>query len=127
MRAYVCIVGDAPDTDQLELHGPLAGCLGVVADHLAGRARATFDRIATVDRDRARGQHVFDCEELLHLIATAHALLVEPPPTVRRIRRVPDGPLPAAERIGVLLVWLRERRHAERVAYDLWKRSAETS
>jgi hypothetical protein len=121
MRAFIRIAGLDAAPDELELHGPLTGCIGVVADHLGGRARATFDRIATLDRDRARGEHAFDCEELLHLIATAHALLVEPPRAVRRHRRVPTGPLPSAERIGLVVVWLRSRRdRAEQVAYDLW-------
>lgn len=116
MRAFVRIA-----TDELALQGPLSTCLRVVADHLAAPARTTLDRIALIDRDRAPGNHAFDCDEFLQLILSAYALLGDPPAALRKARRVPDGPLPAAERIGVLVSWVRERRAgASSVIYDLW-------
>lgn len=107
---------------ELALHGPLAACLGVVADLLDARSRTTLDRIALIDRERAPGHHRFERIELLHLAATAHALLVSPPDRVRRLRRVMTGPLPTAERIGTLVTWLRDQC-GDAVVYDLWTSS----
>ncbi len=44
----------------------------------------------------------------------------QPPEKVRRMRRVPEGPLPTAGRIGLLRDWLTERPEQE-VTYDLWR------
>jgi hypothetical protein len=118
VRAYVRI----SDVEH-ELHGPLATTLGSVADHLGGRARETFERIARIDRERAPGTHVFAHAEFVELVGAAHQLLCDPPMIVRRTRRVFAGALPAAERVGALLVWLRahSRSHADEVVYDLWR------
>jgi hypothetical protein len=115
MRAFVRC-GDA----ELALHGPLATCIGVIAQHLAGRARETLDRIARIDRERAPGTHTFERDDFMNLVGAAHMLLCDPPQAVRRVRRVAEGPLPAAERIGALLAWLRERTD-DVVIYDLWR------
>ena len=114
MKAYVRC-GDV----ELALHGPLATTLGVVADHLPSRARATLDRIALIDRERTPGKHDFSRDEMLELVTSAHALLAEPPLPIRRVRRVMTGPLPSAERVAVLASWLREQC-GDGVVYDLW-------
>lgn len=121
MRAFVRI-----DLREHVLHGPLATCFGCVADHLGGRARETFERIARIDRERAPGTHVFDYADFVQLVGAAHMLLSEPPPVVRRARRVLAGPLPAAERIGLLLAWLHEGG-GDHVVYDLWQSHSSTS
>ena len=107
----------------IELHRPLAATLAAVADHLPGAARATLDRIARLDRERTPGTHAFEYLELVELIGCAYALLRDPPDPIRRTRRVPRGALPAAERVGILLDWLRERP-CEAVVYDLWGSTA---
>jgi hypothetical protein len=120
VRAYVRC-GDL----ELVLHGPLAPVLGAVAELLDHRARTTLARIALIDRERAPGCHAFDRGELLHLVASAHALLADPPAQVRRVRRVMTGPLPAADKIGELAVWLAAR--SGDVVYDLWAHSSVSS
>jgi hypothetical protein len=104
------------------LDRPLTQCLLAVADHLGSSVRVTFDRIAKLDRERTPGEHVFDRHELLSLVAVAHALLAQPPEKVRRVRRVPDGPLPTAERMALLRDWL-QAQPASDVVYDLWRSS----
>ena len=115
MKAYV-------RAGQLEhaLDKPLCLTIGCVADHLGGRARQTFDRIARLDRERAPGEHAFERGELLELVVAAHALLGEPPDKVRRLRRVTSGRLHGADAIGELATWLRACRD-ETVVYDLWR------
>ena len=108
------------DNDEHALHGPLASCLGVVAEHLGGRSRGTYDRIAKLDRERTPGEHAFDRHELLELLVTAHGLLCDPPSSVRKARRLAAGAHPAATRIGELCDWLRACSDAE-VIYDLWR------
>jgi hypothetical protein len=115
VRAYVSI-----GTDVHELHGPLATCLRCIAEHLPGSTRETLARIALLDRDRTPGKHAFACGEFFELVAAAHGLLADPPVVVRKARRVPEGPMPAAERIGVLVAWLRDRRGHPTVVYDLY-------
>jgi len=114
MRAYFRAGGVEHALDK-----PLASLLACVRDHLGGATRATFERIVVLDRERAPGEHLFDRGELLALIAAAHGLLVDPPPAVRRQRRVREGALPAAEPIGALAVWLA--RVDTDVVYDLWR------
>jgi hypothetical protein len=115
MKAYLR-AGDAEHA----LHEPLSRCLLAVADHLGSSVRVTFDRIAKLDRERTPGEHVFDRHEMLQLVAVAHALLAQPPDKVRRLRRVAEGPLPTAERIGLLRDWLQQCSQ-ELVVYDLWR------
>jgi hypothetical protein len=123
MKAFV----RAPGGDcQHALHGPLSACIAPVADVLGGVARATFDKISKLDRERTPGEHVFDRHELLQLVAVAHALLAQPPDKVRRLRRVPEGPLPTAERIGLLRDWLQTVAEPE-VVYDLWRSNDSSS
>jgi hypothetical protein len=104
---------------ELELHGPIATTLAVIAGHLGARPKATLDRIARIDRERAPGDHRFERDELLALASAAHALLVDPPSPVRRARRLPDGPHPAAERVAALASWLHAQV-GDTVIYDLW-------
>jgi hypothetical protein len=115
MRAFL-----RANRDEHALHGPLTACLAVVADHLGGPSRSTFDRMAKLDRERTPGEHVFDRRELLEMVAMAHALLAAPPDKLRRLRRVPEGPLPTAERIGLLRDWLQACCESV-VIYDLWR------
>ncbi|MBA2543691.1 MAG: hypothetical protein H0V17_28875 [Deltaproteobacteria bacterium] len=116
MKAFMRAAGG----DEHALHGPLATSLGVVADHLGGRTRGTYDRIAKLDRERTPGEHAFDRVELLELMIGAHTLLCDPPEPVRKLRRLAAGPHPAARQIGELCDWLRACRDAE-VIYDLWR------
>ncbi len=102
------------------LIAPLGATLGTICDHLGGRSRSTFDRIAKLDRERTPGEHPFDRVELLELLVTAHDLLRDPPLPIRRLRRIASGPLPGADRVGVLRDWLSDRAESEAV-YDLWK------
>ena len=97
-----------------------------ICDHLGGRSRATFDRIAKLDREKTPGEHAFDRLELLELIVTAHGLLCDPPLTIRKLRRIAVGPLPAAERIAELRDWLVVCVQSE-VIYDLWRSAQPTS
>jgi hypothetical protein len=121
MKAYLSIVHADGRTEELELHGPLTPMMVPVMDHLSERARATYDHISRIDRERARGKHELACAELLQLVASAHSLLVEPPLALRRARRLADGrPHPHAERVAVVLTWLSERRASACVHYDLW-------
>jgi hypothetical protein len=115
MRAFV-------RAGQIEhaLDRPLCMTLTSVAELLGGRPRATFDRIARLDRERTPGEHAFERIELLELVAAAHSLLADPPDKLRRVRRVLTGPLPAADGIGRLVAWLRERSDAT-VTYELWR------
>jgi hypothetical protein len=115
MKAYV-----RAGSVEHALHGPLGACLGTIADHLGGRAKTCFERIATIDRERTRGEHAFDRLELLELITLAYDLLRDPPVPIRKLRRLAVGPLPAAERIAVLRDWLHACRERE-VIYDLWR------
>jgi len=121
MKAYLSIIHADGGVEELELHGPLAKLLVPVIDHLSERARATYDHISRIDRERARGKHELACPELLQLLATAHTLLHQPPLPLRRTHRLADGrPHPHAERVAVVLAWLSERRDAACVHYDLW-------
>ena len=121
MKAYLSIVHADGRVEELQLHGPLAAALVPVVDHLSERARATYDHISRIDRERARGKHELACPELLQLLTTAHALLHDPPLALRRARHLPDGrPHPHAERVAPVLAWLAERRDARCVHYDLW-------
>lgn len=115
MKAFIR-AGDAEHA----LSDPLSRCLLAVADHLGSSVRITFEKIAKLDRERTPGEHVIDRHELLQLVAVAHALLAQPPEKVRRVRRVPDGPLPTADRIGLLRDWLQTRPETD-IVYDLWK------
>ncbi|MEO8706901.1 MAG: hypothetical protein ABI867_43140 [Kofleriaceae bacterium] len=115
MRAFIRI-----DLEVHELHGPLAKSLDCVAAHLPGATRDTLERLARLDRERTPGEHPFSCLELLELVAAAHGLLADPPVAVRKARRVPEGPMPAADRIGELCSWLRERRRHGDAVYDLY-------
>jgi hypothetical protein len=119
MRAFLRAKREG-QVDEHALHGPLTGCLAVVADHLGGSTRTTFDKMAKLDRERTPGEHAFDRRELLELVAMAHALLAAPPDKLRRLRRVPEGPLPTAERIGLLRDWLQVCCESV-VIYDLWR------
>lgn len=120
MFAFVSIVLPDGNVDELQLKGPLASRLLVVADHLGGLAKKTLDRIALLDRERTRGRHEFAATELIELITAAHALLADPPVEIRRSRKLPDGPHPHADHIAPLLAWLVERRDCPCVHYDLW-------
>ena len=120
MKALLSIATTDGRVETLELHGPLTKVIVPVIDHLGERTRATYDHIARIDRERARGIHELPAAELLHLLTAAHALLADPPAALRRTRRIPDGPHPHAERLAVVLVWLGERRSATCVHYDLW-------
>lgn len=102
------------------LHAPLATTLSVICQVLPARVRPPFDRIAMLDRERTPGEHAFDRVELLDLLVVAHGLLCDPPPPIRKLRRIEIGPLPAADRVGVLRDWLAERVEVE-VIYDLWR------
>ncbi|HEU0031176.1 MAG TPA: hypothetical protein VFQ53_11125 [Kofleriaceae bacterium] len=113
--------------DKLELPRPIAATLAAVAEHLPERPKKTLERLACLDRDRARGEHVFELAELLELFAVAHALLVDPPIAIRRTRRITAGPLPMAERVGEVLAWIHERRTCEAVIYELWGHSSVSS
>lgn len=121
MKAYLSITHPDGRVEELQLHGPLAPMMVPIIDHLSERARATYDHISRIDRERARGKHELACAELLQLLAAAHTLLAEPPLALRRARHLPDGrPHPHAERVAVVLAWLGERREAVCVHYDLW-------
>ncbi len=102
------------------LIAPLGAALNAICTHLGGRSRATFDRIAKLDRERAPGEHRFDRLELLELIVAAHGLLCDPPIPIRKLRRIAVGPLPAATQVAELRDWLAGCAHPE-VIYDLWK------
>ncbi len=102
------------------LHAPLATTLSAICDHLSGRPRTTFERIAKLDRERAPGEHSFERGELLELAISAHGLLCDPPLPVRKLRRLAVGPMPAADRIGELRDWLHARSDVV-VIYDLWR------
>ena len=115
MKAYVRC-GDGEHA----LITPLAGAFGPICDHLPSRVRVLFDRIAKLDRERQRGEHVFERVDLLELVVAAYDLLCDPPTQIRKLRRIGIGPLPAAERIGELRDWLAARPEAE-VIYDLWR------
>jgi hypothetical protein len=115
MKAYVRC-GDG----ELALITPLAGAFGPICDHLPSRVRVLFDRIAKLDRERQRGEHVFERVELLELVVAAYDLLCDPPLPIRKLRRIGIGPMPAAGRIGELRDWLAARAEAE-VIYDLWR------
>lgn len=104
------------------LVAPLGAVLSAICDHLGGRPRATFDRIAKLDRERTPGEHRFDRLELLELVITAHGLLCDPPVPIRKLRRLAVGPLPAADRVRELGDWLTACAEAE-VIYDLWRSS----
>jgi len=105
------------------LDRPIVALVSCIADHLNGRARTIYDRLAVLDRERTPGEHEIDRLELLELVTSAHALLADPPTAVRKLRRLPVGPHPAAAPIGELSVWLRARVEAC-VVYDLWRSSA---
>ena len=121
MKANLTITLSDGRVEELQLHGPLAKMLVPVIDHLSERARATYDHISRIDRERARGKHELACGELLQLLATAHTLLHQPPLPLRRTHRLADGrPHPHAERVAAVLTWLSERREASCVHYDLW-------
>jgi hypothetical protein len=117
MKAFV----RAGDTEHA-LHGPLSQCLLAVSDHLGSGVRSRSSFAIRSNVTRTPGEHVFDRHELLQLVAVAHALLAQPPEKVRRMRRVPEGPLPTAERIGLFRDWLTSQPGAE-VIYDLWRSS----
>lgn len=108
------------------LVAPVSTVFGPICDHLGGRSRSTFERIAKLDRERTPGEHAFDRLELLELVLAAHSLLCDPPMPVRKLRRVAEGPLPSADRIGELCEWLRAQREAQ-VIYDLWRSVLVTS
>ena len=118
MRAYVSIGADV-----IELRGPLAMTLAVVAAHLPVPARATLERIARLDRERTPGEHELDRAELLELIAAAHALLADPPASVRKQRRLATGSLPGTDAIHALAGWLATCGSTV-VIYDLWRSAA---
>jgi hypothetical protein len=105
------------------LAAPIATVLSSICDHLGGRPRVTFERIAKLDRERTPGEHAFDRLELLELVVSAHGLLCDPPLPIRKLRRVAAGPLPAADRIAELRDWLHARAEAEAI-YDLWRSRA---
>ena len=102
------------------LHAPLGTTLSTICDHLNGRSRTTFERIAKLDRERAPGEHSFERVELLDLAISAHGLLIDPPIAIRKLRRLAVGPMPAADRIGELRDWLHARSDVV-VIYDLWR------
>lgn len=115
MKAYVRC-GDGEHA----LITPLGAAFGAVCDYLPARVRGSFDRIAKLDRERQRGEHVFERADLLELVVAAYDLLCDPPLPIRKLRRIGSGPMPAAERIGELRDWLSARAEGE-VIYDLWR------
>lgn len=115
MKAYLRC-----DACEHALAAPLSTVISAICDHLPSRVRQPFDRIARLDRERAPGEHTFDRLELVELVVVAHGLLLDPPLPIRKLRRIAVGPLPAAERIGVLRDWLLARGEPE-VIYDLWR------
>jgi hypothetical protein len=125
VRAYLSIERARADgttsIEEHELHGPLAAVLVTVADHLDARCRGVFERIARIDRERARGRHELAYDEMLELAAAAYQLLAEPPQGLRRSHKLVDGPHPYAQRLAPLVDWLRAHHgHARSVHYDLW-------
>jgi hypothetical protein len=120
MFAFVSIILPDGNIDEIQLKGPLASRLLVVAEHLGGCAKKTLDRLALLDRERTRGRHEFPAADFVELITAAHALLADPPVEIRRSRKLPDGPHPHADHIAPLLTWLAERHGCTCVHYDLW-------
>jgi hypothetical protein len=121
MRAFISIVSADGNVDELEIKGPLASRLLVIADHLTNPCKKTLDRLALLDRERTRGRHEFAAHDFVELIATAHALLADPPVEIRKTRKLADGPHPHAEHVAPLLAWLVERKGScACVHYDLW-------
>ncbi len=104
---------------------PLGAAFGAVCDYLPTRVRGSFDRIAKLDRERERGEHVFERVDLLELVVAAYDLLCEPPLPIRKLRRIGSGPMPAAERIGQLRDFLATRADAQ-VIYDLWRSTTQS-
>jgi hypothetical protein len=102
------------------LSGPLGAQLSSLSGHLDGRARATLDVVARIDRERTRGGHAFERVEIVHLLVTAHGLFADPPAALRQARRLADGPHPAARAFGDTVAWLRECLDAHPIVYDLY-------
>ncbi len=120
MKAYVRC-GDGEHA----LITPLGAAFGAVCDYLPSRVRESFDRIAKLDRERERGEHVFERIVMLELVTAALELLADPPLPIRKLRRIGSGPMPAAERIAELRDWLAARAETE-VIYDLWRSTTPT-